>query len=206
MPPSSVRPGNDAERGFGRSRMKAVSHDGQARTPVAMRQSMPVAKIVAPREIRLEQAPVPSPGGGKILIRIRAVGLCGSDLHSYAPGRIGELYFPVSHVLGHEVAGMPRRRPRAARSWPSPRPPGRSSGSPRWSPPTTPPSERSSPGSSGARGASGATVRPGAGSRSGGSAWRPRSRRSAGTSWTMSPGPARPRCAAPRSPRCFRPR
>jgi L-iditol 2-dehydrogenase len=67
---------------------------------------MRVAKVVAPREIRLEEAPVPSPGPGEILIRIRAVGLCGSDLQYYAHGRIGELQFPTGHVLGHEVAGI----------------------------------------------------------------------------------------------------
>ena len=67
---------------------------------------MRVAKVVAPREIRLEEAPVPSPGPGEILIRIRAVGLCGSDLHYYAHGRIGELQFPTGHVLGHEAAGI----------------------------------------------------------------------------------------------------
>ena len=67
---------------------------------------MRIAKIVAPREIRLEEAPVPVPGSGELLLRIRAVGLCGSDLYYYVHGRIGELEFPVGHVLGHEVAGV----------------------------------------------------------------------------------------------------
>ena len=67
---------------------------------------MRVAKAVAPREIRLDQAPVPSPGPGEVLVRIGAVGLCGSDLQYYAHGRIGDLHFGAGHILGHEVAGV----------------------------------------------------------------------------------------------------
>lgn len=67
---------------------------------------MRVAKVVAPREIRLEDAPVPSPGSGEVLVRIKAVGVCGSDLQYYAHGRIGEVRFEAGHILGHEVAGV----------------------------------------------------------------------------------------------------
>jgi L-iditol 2-dehydrogenase len=72
----------------------------------AMKPSMRVAKVVAPREIRLEDAPIPSPSPGEVLVRIRAVGLCGSDLQYYAHGRIGDLKFGAGHILGHEVAGV----------------------------------------------------------------------------------------------------
>jgi L-iditol 2-dehydrogenase len=67
---------------------------------------MRVAKVVAPREIRLDEAPVPTPGPGEALIRIKAVGLCGSDLQYYANGRIGDLHLSAGHILGHEVAGV----------------------------------------------------------------------------------------------------
>ena len=67
---------------------------------------MQIAKVIAPREIRLEEAPVPSPGPGEVLVRIKAVGVCGSDLQYYAHGRIGDLQFATGHVLGHEVAGV----------------------------------------------------------------------------------------------------
>ncbi len=67
---------------------------------------MRVARIVAPGEIRLDEAPVPMPGPGEVLVRIRAVGLCGSDLHYYAQGRIGATQLPAGHILGHEVAGV----------------------------------------------------------------------------------------------------
>jgi L-iditol 2-dehydrogenase len=67
---------------------------------------MRVARVVGPRELRLEDAPVPTPGPGEALVRIRAVGICGSDLHYYAHQRIGDLRSASGHVLGHEVAGV----------------------------------------------------------------------------------------------------
>jgi len=65
---------------------------------------MRIANVVAPREIRLEDAPVPSPGADEVLVRIKAVGVCGSDLQYYAHGRIGELQLSGGHILGHEAA------------------------------------------------------------------------------------------------------
>ncbi|MFI5338723.1 MAG: zinc-binding dehydrogenase [Candidatus Methylomirabilales bacterium] len=67
---------------------------------------MRVAKVVAPGQIRLEDEPIPSPGPGEVLVRIKAVGVCGSDLQYYAHGRIGDLQFAAGHVLGHEAAGV----------------------------------------------------------------------------------------------------
>jgi L-iditol 2-dehydrogenase len=67
---------------------------------------MQVARVMGPREIRLEEAPVPAPGTGEALVRIKAVGICGSDLHYYAHGRIGDLRFASGHILGHEVSGV----------------------------------------------------------------------------------------------------
>lgn len=67
---------------------------------------MRVANVIGPREIRLEEAPIPSPGRGEALVRIKAVGLCGSDLQYYAQGRIGDQSLSTGHILGHEVAGV----------------------------------------------------------------------------------------------------
>ena len=67
---------------------------------------MRVVKVISPREMRLEEAPVPSPGPGEALVRIKAVGICGSDLQYYTQGRIGDLQFNSGHILGHEVAGV----------------------------------------------------------------------------------------------------
>jgi hypothetical protein len=40
-------------------------------------------------DIRLEDKPVPEPGSKEVLVEIRAVGVCGSDMHYYEEGRIG---------------------------------------------------------------------------------------------------------------------
>jgi L-iditol 2-dehydrogenase len=45
------------------------------------------------------------PGHGEVTVRIRAVGVCGSDLHWYQDGRIGEIPAVYPQVLGHEPAG-----------------------------------------------------------------------------------------------------
>src|ERR1700742_2044846 len=47
----------------------------------------------------------PDPAHGEITVRIRAVGVCGSDLHWYEDGRIGEIPAAFPQVLGHEPAG-----------------------------------------------------------------------------------------------------
>jgi L-iditol 2-dehydrogenase len=67
---------------------------------------MRVASVIGPRDIRVEDAPVPAPGAGEALVRIQAVGICGSDLHYYAHGRIGDARLSSGHILGHEVSGV----------------------------------------------------------------------------------------------------
>jgi L-iditol 2-dehydrogenase len=70
---------------------------------------MQAAVVAAPRDVRLADVPAPVPGPGEALVRVRAVGLCGSDLQYYAQGRIGDLKFASGHILGHEVAGVVER-------------------------------------------------------------------------------------------------
>ena len=63
-------------------------------------------QLVAQRILEEREMPQPpDPGHGEITVRIRAVGVCGSDVHWYLDGRVGE--FPASYpqVLGHEPAG-----------------------------------------------------------------------------------------------------
>lgn len=47
----------------------------------------------------------PDPGFGQITVKVRAVGICGSDLHWYLDGRIGENMAVYPRVPGHEPAG-----------------------------------------------------------------------------------------------------
>ncbi|WP_228717318.1 NAD(P)-dependent alcohol dehydrogenase [Allosaccharopolyspora coralli] len=57
-------------------------------------------------DIALEQRPVPRPGPHDVLIRVSAVGTCGSDTHYYEHGRIGGFVVEKPLVLGHEAAGV----------------------------------------------------------------------------------------------------
>ncbi|MFS8543526.1 MAG: hypothetical protein LOD91_06755, partial [Limnochordales bacterium] len=48
--------------------------------PPAPGGSMRAAVLRGPGQVALEQLPVPAPGPGEILVRMRACGICGSDL------------------------------------------------------------------------------------------------------------------------------
>ena len=58
------------------------------------------------RLLRLHDEPVPEPGPGEALIRVTAVGLCGSDRHWVVDGGIGDAVLDTPLVLGHEFAGV----------------------------------------------------------------------------------------------------
>jgi len=67
--------------------------------------TMKAIRLYAPRDMRLEDIPSPEPGPGEVLIRVRAVGICGSDVHYYVDGHIGDTRPSFPFVLGHEFAG-----------------------------------------------------------------------------------------------------
>jgi len=56
-------------------------------------------------DLRIEGLADPVPVEGELLIRVRSVGVCGSDVHYYAHGRIGDVVVTSPHILGHETAG-----------------------------------------------------------------------------------------------------
>ena len=55
-----------------------------------MQSVMKVARLKAPGEIDVVEEPLPEPGPGESLVRVSAVGLCGSDLHWFVEGGIGD--------------------------------------------------------------------------------------------------------------------
>ena len=79
---------------------------------------MRVARLHAVADLRLADEPVPVPGPGESLVRVTAVGICGSDLHWWDQGGIGDAALDHPLVLGHEAAGVieegPRRGQRVA--------------------------------------------------------------------------------------------
>jgi L-iditol 2-dehydrogenase len=66
---------------------------------------MLVAELTAQRQFRLTEQPIEDPGPGEVQVRVDAVGICGSDVHSYAEGAIGDTPCIYPMVLGHEPAG-----------------------------------------------------------------------------------------------------
>jgi len=57
-------------------------------------------------DLRLEQRPIPKPGRNEVLVRIHSVGICGSDVHYWVNGCIGDFIVRAPMVLGHETSGV----------------------------------------------------------------------------------------------------
>jgi L-iditol 2-dehydrogenase len=64
------------------------------------------AVLYAAGDLRVEPVEVPEPQGREVLVEVKAVGVCGSDVHYYEHGRIGEFVVEQPMVLGHESAGV----------------------------------------------------------------------------------------------------
>lgn len=64
------------------------------------------ARLHPDLSFHLGDEPVPVPGPGDALIRVTAVGLCGSDRHWFVEGGIGDAVLGAPLVLGHEFAGI----------------------------------------------------------------------------------------------------
>ena len=56
-------------------------------------------------DVVVEERPRPEPGPGQVVVRVASVGVCGSDVHYYEHGRIGQFVVESPLVLGHEAAG-----------------------------------------------------------------------------------------------------
>lgn len=69
--------------------------------------TMMAAQLHGPRDLRVNQVPHPgAPGPDQVLLRVTAVGICGSDLHTYQDARIGDTALQAPLTLGHEFAGI----------------------------------------------------------------------------------------------------
>src|ERR1019366_2817143 len=66
---------------------------------------MLVASLAAPRTFRLLEQAAVDPAPGEIQVRVAATGICGSDLHAYGEGAVGDTPCQYPMVLGHEPAG-----------------------------------------------------------------------------------------------------
>ncbi|MFV0477732.1 MAG: zinc-binding dehydrogenase [Parahaliea sp.] len=60
------------------------------------------------RDLRIIDLPRPEVGGDGVIIKIRAVGVCGTDVHTYKTGIFREMSIPIGEegvLFGHEFAG-----------------------------------------------------------------------------------------------------
>lgn len=100
--------------GYGASntpvRLAAQARLSQPRYPIAYENSsllapqkvMQAAMLTAPRTIEITTVPVPVPRHGEVRIRMKSVGICGSDIHLFS-GHRPDLIYPK--IIGHEGYG-----------------------------------------------------------------------------------------------------
>lgn len=66
---------------------------------------MVVAELVALKTFRISERETPEPGPGQLQVKVGAIGICGSDMHVFAEGGIGDTLCNYPVILGHEPAG-----------------------------------------------------------------------------------------------------
>jgi len=67
---------------------------------------MDVLRLHGSSDLRLHTEAAPTPTPGEALVRVTAVGVCGSDLHWFGEAGIGDARLEGPLVLGHEFAGV----------------------------------------------------------------------------------------------------
>jgi len=65
-----------------------------------------------PGSLRMEQRPVPVPAAGEVLVRIRRIGICGTDMHIF---RGTQPFLSYPRVMGHELSGHIESAPAGSR-------------------------------------------------------------------------------------------
>src|SRR5215207_9262083 len=66
---------------------------------------MKSVRLYGAGDLQIHNEAVPVAGAGEKLIRIKSVGVCGSDLHWFSEGEVGDAKLECPLVLGHEFAG-----------------------------------------------------------------------------------------------------
>lgn len=62
---------------------------------------MLAAVYYGPRDVRVEKVDMPEVGPNDVLLKVKCVGICGSDVHSYKAG----YYIQPGQIMGHEFIG-----------------------------------------------------------------------------------------------------
>src|SRR4030043_405339 len=70
---------------------------------------MKAAVFYGPRDFRVENVEVPRMEPTDVLIRVKACGICGSDVHTYKTGIMGRPGFVMGHEFSGEVAEVGKK-------------------------------------------------------------------------------------------------
>lgn len=71
-----------------------------------MEGKMKVAVMTGIGKMGFEEREIPKPKADEVLVKLDYVGICGSDLHYYETGAIGDYVVEPPFVLGHEPGGV----------------------------------------------------------------------------------------------------
>ncbi|MEU6608362.1 NAD(P)-dependent alcohol dehydrogenase [Streptomyces shenzhenensis] len=74
---------------------------GTESVPATMRASV----LTGPRTLTVKDVPTPACAADEVVVRVAAVGVCGSDTHYFRHGRIGDFVVDGPLILGHELSG-----------------------------------------------------------------------------------------------------
>ncbi len=69
-------------------------------------QKMQVARLIGLSKVVVDYDTVPNLLPNEVLIKVEAVGICGSDIHYYQHGHIGKRQVQYPHIQGHECSGV----------------------------------------------------------------------------------------------------
>lgn len=69
-------------------------------------ETMRASVLLEAGRLELQQRDVPTPAADEVLVRVNAVGVCGSDVHFFHEGSLGDWTVTEPLVLGHESAGV----------------------------------------------------------------------------------------------------
>ena len=66
---------------------------------------MKAAVMTGIKKVEIQERRMPEPKDDEVLVKIEYVGVCGSDLHYYGAGRIGNFVVKPPFIVGHEAGG-----------------------------------------------------------------------------------------------------
>ncbi len=78
---------------------------------------MRIAELIAQHRFRLTEGAINPPQPGYVQVRVTSVGICGSDLHNFADGHVGDTLSVYPMVLGHEPSGVVEKLGEGVSGW-----------------------------------------------------------------------------------------